>query len=65
MMQLRIYMALFCLEYRQEPNQIGAELRIYQNDDIFMEDPNPEEIRKIMDTIIRFDTLIKLENEKR
>ena len=65
MMQLRIYMALFCLEYRQEPERIESELRIYQNDEIFLETPNPEEIRKIMDTIIRFDNLIKLENEKR
>lgn len=65
MMQLRIYMALFCLEYHQEPERIESELRIYQNDEIFPETPNPEEIRKIMDTIIRFDNLIKLENEKR
>lgn len=64
MMQLRIYMALFCLEYRQEPEKIGSELRIYQNDEIFIENPIPEDIRKIMDTIIRFDTMIKLENEK-
>ena len=61
MMQLRIYMALFCLEYRKEPEKIGAELRIYQSDEIFSEQPVPEEIRKIMDTIIRFDNLIKME----
>jgi len=64
MVQLRIYMALFCLEYRKEPEKIEAELRIYQHDEIFAETPNPEEIRKIMDTIVRFDNLIKLNSEK-
>ena len=65
MMQLRIYMALFCLEYRKEPEKIESELRIYQHDEIFSETPNPEEIRKIMDTIIRFDQMIKNSDEKR
>ena len=64
MMQLRVYMALFCLEYRKEPEKIEAELRIYQNDDVAYENPNPEDIRKIMDTIIRFDNLIKLNSKK-
>lgn len=65
MMQLRVYMALFCLEYRVEPERIEAELRIYQHDEIFTETPNPTEIRRIMDTIIRFDNLIKTNSEKR
>lgn len=64
MMQPRIYMALFCLEYRKEPERIESELRIYQNDEIFVETPDPIEIRKIMDTIVRFDNLIKTANEK-
>lgn len=64
MMQPRIYMALFCLEYRKEPERIESELRIYQNDEIFIETPDPTEIRRIMDTIVRFDNLIKTTNEK-
>lgn len=64
MMQPRIYMALFCLEYRMDPAKIGAELRIYQRDEIFIETPNPEEIQALMDKIIKFDKLIKNYNEK-
>lgn len=64
MMQPRIYMALFCLEYRMDPAKIGAELRIYQRDEIFVETPNPEEIQALMDKIIKFDKLIKNYNEK-
>ncbi|MBP5553908.1 MAG: DUF2800 domain-containing protein [Lachnospiraceae bacterium] len=64
MMQPRIYMALFCLEYRKEPDRIESELRIYQNDEVFIETPDPMEIRKIMDTIVRFDNLIKISKEK-
>lgn len=64
MMQPRIYMALFCLEYRMDPAKIGAELRIYQRDEIFAETPNPEEIQALMDKIIKFDKLIKNYNEK-
>lgn len=64
MVQLRVYAALFCLEYHKEPNRIEIELRIYQNDEVFYETPDPTEIRKIMDTIIRFDNLIKTAAEK-
>ena len=56
--QLKIYAALFCLEYEQEPDAIGIELRIYQNDDLFVEIPDPEEITSIMNRIIDFDQLI-------
>lgn len=48
MRQLRIYAAFFCLEYRQHPAKIKCELRIYQNDDIVIEHPDPEEILRIM-----------------
>ena len=59
MMQPRIYMALFCLEYRKEPERIESELRIYQNDTIQISVPDPKDIDKIMDTIIRFDDVIE------
>ena len=59
--QLLIYAAMFCLEYNYKPEQIRIELRLYQNDEILVLEPIAEEIRDIMDTIVRFDKLIKKE----
>lgn len=56
--QVRIYAALFCLEYGIEPSDIDMELRIYQNDEIFKDIPKPEDINEIMEKIISFDKLI-------
>jgi hypothetical protein len=56
--QVRIYAALFCLEYGIEPSDIDMELRIYQNDEIFKDIPKPEDINDIMEKIISFDKLI-------
>lgn len=55
MEQLEIYAALFCLEYRYKPDEIKIELRIYQNDDIEIEEPDPNYIYEIMDKIVEFD----------
>lgn len=57
--QLQIYAALFCLEYHVKPETISMELRIYQNDRIEINNPNGEDIAKIMQTIIRFDDKIE------
>lgn len=56
--QLRIYAALFCLEYHIRPSDIDIELRIYQNDEILVDNPSTEEIVPIMDKIISSDKLI-------
>lgn len=56
--QLLIYEALFCLEYRIKPADIEAELRIYQNDDILVFNPDLEDIVPIMDKIVTFDKII-------
>lgn len=56
--QLEIYAALFCLEYDVNPNDIDIVLRIYQSDEVFEENPEPEAIVSIMDTIINFDRII-------
>lgn len=56
--QLEIYLALFCLEYDINPNDIDNELRIYQFDDILKHKASPEDILYIMDKIISFDKLI-------
>lgn len=58
-MQLRIYAALFCLEYDTKPGDISIELRIYQNDEVRIEEPDTDDIAHIMDTIISFDKHIK------
>lgn len=58
MVQLRVYMAIFCLEYRVKPNEIEAELRIYQNDEVKSETPDPHDIFFIMDKIVTFDRRI-------
>ena len=59
MEQLEIYAALFCLEYKQKPDKIFIELRIYQNNEVLIENPEPEVIASIMETIKHFDKLIK------
>jgi hypothetical protein len=57
--QLKIYAALFCLEYGYKPGLIKIELRIYQNDEVFAEIPEVDEIAHIMSRIITFDDLIE------
>ena len=58
MRQLEIYAALYCLEYNVSPAKIKFELRIYQNDDILVHHPEPEEILYVMDKIVQFDKII-------
>ena len=57
--QLMIYAAIFCLEYSYDPSKLQIELRIYQNDEIVELFPDPNDIQEIMNTIIRFDKLLK------
>ena len=59
MEQLMIYAALFCLEYKVDPKDIGMELRIYQNNEIIFHEPERDEIMPIIDKIIEFDKIIK------
>lgn len=56
--QLQIYAALFCLEYKIDPYSIGIELRIYQNNEIIYDRPDPMVIRAICDTIVSYSNLI-------
>lgn len=53
--QLMIYAAIFCLEYGYKPESIDMELRIYQNDEVVIMEPEAIDITNIMDTIVRFD----------
>lgn len=60
MSQLKIYAALFCLEYDVDPNEIDMELRIYQNDQALIDNvENKEEILYISQKIKDFDKRIE------
>lgn len=56
--QLLVYAALFCLEYHTKPAEIEMELRIYQNDEVLVHNPEVDEVAPIMDKIITFDKVI-------
>lgn len=58
MNQLKIYAALFCLEYHYKPHDIDTELRIYQNDKVLAHSPEPSDIVELMDKIQSFDKII-------
>lgn len=58
MHQLEIYAALFCLEYRKQPQDIDIELRIYQSGEVYVHEPPSDDILEIMDKIILFDKRI-------
>lgn len=57
--QLKVYAAMFCLEYGFLPSKIEIELRIYQNNDVRIEVGDFDEITHIMDKIRTFDALIR------
>ncbi len=57
--QLEIYAALFCLEYQIEPGNIDMELRLYQNNEVIITNPEADDIFPIMDRIISFDKVIE------
>ncbi len=61
MEQVRIYAALFLLEYKREakPFDIEYDLRIYQNDDVIIDETDPEEIARIMDRIKYCDKILE------
>ena len=61
MEQLLIYAALFCLEYNKKPEELGGiELRIYQNDQITVHNPEPDEIKAIMSKIKMFNKQLEV-----
>ena len=48
-----------CPKYEKLPGEINVETRIYQNDDILVDTPQPDDIAHIMDKIVWFDKLIE------
>jgi hypothetical protein len=60
MEQLEIYAALFFLEYDEyKPSDTDIELRIYQSNDILIENPDPRYIFEIMNKIVVGDKIIR------
>ena len=57
--QLEIYAALFCLEYKVKPTDIKIELRIYQNDEILVHEPEADEIIVIMNKIVHLNKILE------
>lgn len=62
--QLKIYAAMFCLEYRFKPAEIEMEFRIYQNDEVLILEGDPDEITHIMSKIVQYDKIIQLLKEE-
>lgn len=58
-MQLEVYAALFCLEYRIKPAEINYDLRIYQNDEVLEFETHFDKVAHIMDRIVSFDNHIR------
>lgn len=57
--QLIIYAALFCLEYEFKPGDIFTELRIYQNNEVVVFQPEADDIVPVMDRIVYFSKLLQ------
>lgn len=64
MRQLEIYTALFCHEYAFSPFDIEIELRIYQNDEVRKESPDPDLIMHHMQQIIMLDKRLQFLKEE-
>ena len=63
--QLEVYVALFCLEYKIKPIDIKIELRIYQNNEIIIHNPEVDEIVPIIDQIISYNKFFtKIQKEE-
>lgn len=58
MTQLYVYAAIFCLEYNFKPIEIDMEFRIYQNDDVEIEQGDPLFVTQIMSQIVFYDQRI-------
>lgn len=58
--QLEIYAALFCLEYNKKPGEIDIELRIYQDENNQVWNPDVDIVAHIMSKIITFDKQLEI-----
>lgn len=63
--QLLVYAALWCLMNKRRPGDIDIELRIYQNDEILIHQPETEEVADVIDKIVHLNKLIeRIEKEE-
>lgn len=63
--QLKVYAALFCLEYRFKPEEIDIVLGVYKKDEVAFCEPESEEITYIINKIVHLDKLLaKIDNEE-
>lgn len=53
--QLMGYDAMYCLEYKVDPYTIQHELRIYQNNDVIIANPQGDDIKPFMEKIKELD----------
>lgn len=58
MNQLIAYAALFFLEYELDVKDTTTELRIYQNDEVVIHEPELDEILPVMDKIVSFSSYL-------
>lgn len=58
MEQLEVYASLFFLEYDISPKDVAMELRIYQNDEVIVHNPEVDDINFVMNRIIRSNDII-------
>lgn len=56
--QLYIYAALYCLQHTVNPFENLIEIRLYQNDDVYIENPDPKLIMDIMDKIVHLNKVL-------
>lgn len=64
--QVFIYAALYCLQFKLDPLKTNFETRIYQNDEIYIEQPLGEDIADIMQNITHKNkVLTKFEGGKK
>lgn len=64
MTQLLVYAALFCLEYGYKPFELNYELRIYQNGEVFKDEPTGEDVAHIMSKIVHADKQLRIVKNK-
>lgn len=57
--QLLIYAGLFYLEYSYKPERFRTELRIYQNGDVIVHEPEKQELREVMNAIVTKDRVLQ------
>lgn len=62
--QLEVYAAYFCLQYGFRPFDIEIELRIYQNDQVLIQETDPDVIFRIMEKAKFFDRIIEQAKEE-